>query len=35
MRHLLAIGFVLYLYDGTTHKAINHEPFHVFDTVEQ
>jgi hypothetical protein len=35
MRHLLVLGFVLYLYDGVTHKPINHEPLHVFDTSEQ
>ena len=34
-RNLIALGFVLYLYDGVTHKPVNHAPFHVFDTADE
>ena len=36
MKHLIiALGFVLYLYDGETHKPVNHAPFYVFQTSEE
>lgn len=34
LSHLFTIGFILYFYDGTTHKPINHAPFHIFESSE-
>ncbi len=31
---ILSLGFILYLYDGATHKPVNHSPFYSFDTSE-
>ncbi len=38
MKHaltILSLGFILYLYDGTTHKPVNFAPYHVFGTGEE
>lgn len=37
MKHhiIIALGFILYLYDGQTHKSINRDPFYIFPTSEE
>lgn len=33
-KHLIAFGFILYLYDTSSNQPVNNEPFHFYETAE-